>query len=147
MMFPSLTGRQSDIATLFLMSVILPTVNGIPVRSHETIQSELKKADLYLVEKPIHIQSTTIYKTKDGRWYHLHGSLNAAHTMKMVGVPEQDVTHEEARKIYAEKVAQWDSETIEKVSNDQYRQAGVVCYTPEEFFSSEQVSRKSLLIL
>lgn len=131
---------HSDIATLFLLSILLPTVDGKPVMSNVHILQGLKKADLYDIGKPIHRQSSNIYKTKDGRWYHLHGSLNAAQTMKMMGVQEQDVSSQEAIGIYADKVAQWNSEEIERVANDEYRQAGVGCYTPEEFFGSEQVS-------
>lgn len=134
-------GKQSrrDLATLFLESVLLPTVDGKPFLLDERLQREFKKGDLYEMNKPIHQEATNVYQTKDGRWYHLHGSMNAAATMRMVGVEEQDVTREEAIKIYADKVAQWDSDVIEKKSNEELKQAGVVCLTPEEFFASEQV--------
>ncbi|KAL4862566.1 hypothetical protein BDV12DRAFT_190333 [Aspergillus spectabilis] len=128
---------NTDVATLFLMSLILPTVNGQSVLQHPQIVAECQKGDLYQMRKPIHRQCTNIYKTKDGRWFHLHGSMNAAHTMQMLGVSEQDVTDEEAFMIYAEKVAQWNAEDIDKAANEQHRQAGVVCNTPEEFFASE----------
>ncbi|KAL6229634.1 hypothetical protein BDW75DRAFT_245555 [Aspergillus navahoensis] len=59
-----------------------------------------------------------------GRWFHLHGSMNASPSMRMVGVPEQDVTHEEAQKIYTDKVAQWDSEELDRVASGVYKQAG-----------------------
>lgn len=90
------------------------------------------------MNKPIHQEATNVYKTKDGRWYHLHGSMNATATMGMVGVEEQDVTREEAIKIYAEKVAQHDAEFLERQSNEEVKEAGVTCLTPEEFFASEQ---------
>lgn len=79
-----------------------------------------------------------MYRTKDDRFYHLHGSLNAAATMGMVGVEEQDVTRDEAIKIYAAKVAQYDADFLEKKANDELRQSGVTCLTPDEFFASEQ---------
>lgn len=123
------------------MSFMLPSINGKPARDHPSISRELAEGDLYQMGKPIHRQCTNLYKTKDGRFFHLHGSMNAIHTMKMLGVTEQDVSHEQAIGIYMEKVAQWDSATVETVANDQYNQSGVVCYTPEEFFASEQVSR------
>lgn len=129
---------NTDLATLFLESVLLPRVAGKPFTQDERLQAEFKKGDLYEMSKPIHQEATNVYQTKDGRWYHLHGSMNAAETMDMVGVGEQDVTREEAIAIYAEKVAQWDAETIEKMANEQARQAGVVCLTPDEFFASEQ---------
>ncbi|KAL1619280.1 hypothetical protein SLS56_010170 [Neofusicoccum ribis] len=129
---------NTDLATLFLESVLLPTVGGKPFLLDERLQREFKKGDLYEMNKPIHQEATNVYQTKDGRWYHLHGSMNAAATMGMVGVEEQDATREEAIKIYADKVAQWDSDVIEKKSNEELKQAGVVCLTPEEFFASEQ---------
>ncbi|KAL4899464.1 hypothetical protein BDW74DRAFT_189075 [Aspergillus multicolor] len=130
---------NTDVASLFLMSIILPTVGarGTPALQHPTITKELAKGDLYQMQKPIHQQCTNVYQTRDGRYFHLHGSMNASHTMKMVGVEEQDVTHEEAQKIYMEKVAQWDSKEIDRVANEEYKQAGVICNTPKEFFASE----------
>lgn len=70
----------------------------------------------------------------------LHGSMNASPTMEMLDVTHQDVTCEEAIKIYSDKVAQWDSAEIEKVANEKHRQAGSVCNTPKEFFASDLVS-------
>ncbi|KAL4734350.1 CoA-transferase family III domain-containing protein [Aspergillus similis] len=128
---------DTDVASLFLMSIILPTVGGTSALAHPVIAKELAKADLYDMQKPTHRQCTNVYQTKDGRWFHLHGSMNAGPSMQMVGVPEQDVTHEEAQKIYMDRVAQWDSEEIDRVANEEYRQAGVICNTPEDFFASE----------
>jgi len=63
------------------MSIILPTVNGTTILEHDHLQREFMKGDLYDMGKPIHRQCTNVYKTKDGRWFHLHGSMNAAHTI------------------------------------------------------------------
>ncbi|KAK7427507.1 hypothetical protein QQZ08_005949 [Neonectria magnoliae] len=129
---------NTDLATLFLESILLPTVNGQSYTRHPHLMAEFKKGDLYDLNKPIHQEATNVYNTKDGRWYHLHGSLDARATMGMVGVEERDVTREEAIKIYAEKVAQHDSEVLEKTANEEFRQSGVTCLTPDEFFASEQ---------
>ncbi|KJZ72773.1 hypothetical protein HIM_07848 [Hirsutella minnesotensis 3608] len=129
---------DTDLATLFLESIILPTVNSKSFLQHPHLQTELRKGDLYDMEKPIHEMATNVYKTRDGRWYHLHGSMNAAATMAMVGVEEQDVTREEAIKIYSDKVAQYDADFLETKANEELKQAGVTCLTPEEFFASEQ---------
>ncbi|KAK0387251.1 hypothetical protein NLU13_5564 [Sarocladium strictum] len=128
---------NTDAATLFLESVLLPTIAGKPFHKHEQMMPELRKMDLYNMSVPIRRLSSNVYRTRDGRWYHLHGSLNATPTMQMLGVEETDVSTEEAIRIYAEKVAQWDAKDIEKEANDVYNQAGVVCYEPEEFLSSE----------
>ena len=128
---------NTDVATLFLESVLLPTIGGTLFFKNEQMIPELRKMDLNDMSKPIRRLTSNIYRTKDGRWYHLHGSMNATPTMEMLGVQDSEVSSEEAIRIYAGKVAQWDSEEIEKVANDKYKQAGVVCYTPEEFLASE----------
>ncbi|CRK11933.1 hypothetical protein BN1723_009534 [Verticillium longisporum] len=117
---------NTDLATLFLGSVLLPMVGGKSFIQHEQLGKELAAMD-------IHDNSTQIH-----RWYHLHGSMNAKPTMAMLGIEESDVTADEEFRLYSEKVAQWDSQEIERVANNQYRQAGVVCLAPEEFHSSEQ---------
>ena len=132
---------NTDLATLFILSVMLPTVNGESFFKNDQLLKEMGKGDLHLMSKPIHQECTNVYQTKDGRWYHLHGSMNAAASMKMMGVEEQDVTREEAIDIYKEKMGQWDAALAEKVANEEYKQAGVTCYTPEEFFETEQVSQ------
>jgi hypothetical protein len=131
---------NTDVATLFLESVSMPTIDGKPFTSNPQMRKELSKMDLHDQASPIRRYATNIYETKDGRWYMLHGSMNATPTMEMLGVTHQDVSREEAIKIYSDKVAQWDSAEIEKVANEQHRQAGTVCNTPEEFFASEHVS-------
>lgn len=130
---------DTDIATLFLESVALPTIDSKPFNSNPHMQKELATMDLHDQQSPIRRYATNIYQTKDGRWYQLHGSMNATPTMEMLGVEHQDVTREEAIKIYSDKVAQWDSAEIEETANEKHRQAGAVCNTPEEFFASEQV--------
>ncbi|TVY47375.1 Succinyl-CoA--L-malate CoA-transferase beta subunit [Lachnellula occidentalis] len=127
---------DTDKATLFIMSVMLPTVEGTSFLQCKEIRAALSEADIYNMDKPIHRQCTNVYKTKDDRWYHLHGSMNAGPTMRMLGVAEQDVTTEVAQKIYTEEVAKWDSTEIEKTANEQFLQAGTVCNTVEEFFAS-----------
>ncbi|KAF5627064.1 acyl transferase carnitine dehydratase [Fusarium sp. NRRL 52700] len=128
---------NTDLATLFLESVLLPTIGGKHFTQNKKMLAELAKMDLHLMSKPIRQYATNVYRTKDRRWYHLHGSMNALPTMEMLGVEDSDVSTEEAFEIYTEKVAQWDSKDIEKVANEKYKQAGVVCYTPDEFFASE----------
>lgn len=69
------------------------------------MKEEIKKGDLFNLRKPIHQLATCIYKTKDEIWYQLHASMNAAPTMTMLGIEEQDVTVQEAAAIYATAVA------------------------------------------
>ncbi|PNP78695.1 hypothetical protein FNYG_08041 [Fusarium nygamai] len=128
---------NTDLATLFLESVLLPTIGGKHFMQSSKMLAELAKMDLHQMSKPIRRYATNVYRTKDGRWYHLHGSMNALPTMEMLGVEDSDVSTEKAFEIYTKKVAQWDSQDIEKVANEKFKQAGVICYTPDEFFASE----------
>ena len=83
--------------------------------------------------------ATNIYQCKDGRYFHLHGSMNAGPTQDSLSLPHtMDVTsYEESCKPYQEKVAQIDSEEIQKLASDAYKQAGTICWTTEEFKNSE----------
>ncbi|KAI1009337.1 hypothetical protein LB504_002994 [Fusarium proliferatum] len=128
---------NTDLATLFLESVLLPTIGGKHFTQNTKMLAELAKMDLHQMSKPVRRYATNVYRTKDGRWYHLHGSMNALPTMEMLGVEDSDISTEEAFETYVKKVAQWDSSEIEKVANEKYKQAGVICYTPDEFFASE----------
>lgn len=129
---------STDAATLFLESVLLPTIGGEHFLRNPKMLRELAKMDLHDMTKPIRRYATNVYRTRDGRWYHLHGSMNASPTMEMMDVEDADVSPEQAISIYAEKVAGWDSAEIEETANETYGQAGVVCYRPDEFFASEQ---------
>ncbi|KAF4415456.1 acyl- transferase carnitine dehydratase [Fusarium acutatum] len=128
---------NTDLATLFLESVLLPTIGGKHFMQNNKMLAELAKMDLHQMSKTVRRYATNVYRTKDGRWYHLHGSMNALPTMQMLGVEDSDVSTEEAFEIYTKKVAQWDSQDIEKAANEKYKQAGVICYTPDEFFTGE----------
>ncbi|RGP62973.1 hypothetical protein FSPOR_8957 [Fusarium sporotrichioides] len=128
---------NTDLATLFLESVLLPTIGDKHFLQNEKMLAEITKMDVHQMAKTVRRYATNIYRTKDGRWYHLHGSMNALPTMEMLGVEDSDVSTEEAFEIYAKKASEWDSKEIEKVANEKYKQAGVVCYTPDEFFASE----------
>ncbi|KAH0044196.1 hypothetical protein KCU78_g456, partial [Aureobasidium melanogenum] len=129
---------NSDLATLFLESVGLISIDGKPAVMDPGMQKELAKIDLHDMSSQIRRCVTLVYQTKDNRWYQLHGSMNATPTMDMMGVEnDTSLTREQAIEIYKDKVLQWNSAEIEKTANEKYRQAGVVCYTPEEFFSSE----------
>jgi hypothetical protein len=122
---------NTDVATLFLESILLPSVKGKPFFQNPQLLAELQKGDLYEMSKPIHQEATNVYKTKDGRWYHLHASMNATKTMQMMGVEEQDVTREEAIDIFSQKVAQYDAEYLENKAKNELGEAGVTCLTPE----------------
>lgn len=86
--------------------------------------------------------ATNIYKTKDGRWYSLHGSMNPTPLLTMLNLPqhnEQNRTWPEIIQMYADVVKELDSETVDNWSNNVYRVPGTICYEKEEFEASAHV--------
>lgn len=138
---------NTDLSTLFLMSLLLPTVSpsGVPALEHPVIKRGLAAGELHDMTRPLRRLCTNVYRTRDGRFFHLHGSMSSSPSMKMVGlapgsVEEQavrDVDMQGAIDVYSAKVAEWDADEIDRTANDEYGQAGTVCLTPEEFAASE----------
>lgn len=83
--------------------------------------------------------ATNIYQCKDGRYFHLHGSMNPEPTQDSVGLPHnKDVASpEESWAPYEEKLAQIDSKEMQRLASDVYKQAGTICWSTEEFKNSE----------
>ncbi|KAM0420308.1 hypothetical protein ACHAPT_011969 [Fusarium lateritium] len=80
--------------------------------------------------------ATNVYKTRDGKWYCLHGSMNPTPLLSMLDMPQHDevnLSHTEIVQKYADVVSKLDSETVDNWSNNVYRVPGTICYTKEEF--------------
>lgn len=100
---------------------------------------------------------TNIYKTKEGRFFHLHGtkvkqmkickcltiyagSINPNPSLDSLGLPHdrEDIqSMEDAWKIFIHEVSKYTSEEIESIVNDKFRQAGTIAWTPDEYRASE----------
>lgn len=92
--------------------------------------------------------ATNIYKTKDGRWYSLHGSMNPTPLLTMLGVPqhnENNLKWPEIIQMYSDLVQDLDSETVDNWSNNVYRVPGTICYEQEEFEKTPHVSGAPLV--
>jgi hypothetical protein len=86
------------------------------------------------------VLATNIYKTKDGRFFHLHGSMNPEPTLTALGMPlegQEDDTYNSVVERIQKEVAQWDSKDIDHTMNEKFRQAGTIAWTTEEYFASE----------
>jgi hypothetical protein len=84
--------------------------------------------------------ATNIYRTKDDRFFHLHGSLDATPALTALGLPVQDPEATDYDATVAriqKKVEKFTSSEIDELMNEQYRQAGCVPQTKEEYFASE----------
>lgn len=131
----------SEGASMFLAGFIVNHVQGeAGIFSSQGIVKNMAEADKNELFKAIRRGGYNQYLCKDGKYYHTHASLNAKPLQKMLGIEDTDgFTLDEARKIYAAKVAEWDSEKLDYTSNEVYRIPGVTCYSPEEFLQTEQV--------
>lgn len=101
-----------------------------------------KNMDFYESNKfPWNALATNIYKTKDNRYYHIHGSMNSSITQSALGVPQQppseNISFDEAWPLYQQAVAKYDADTLDTVMNDVHRQAGTICYTTDEFKATD----------
>lgn len=132
------------------MSILLNTINpegdNITFGSATTAAGRaawhkyFKNADLHNMNSSQYRSAVTnIYKTKDGRFFHIHGSMNPEPTQKSLGLPGdmESNSPEESWGPYAEKIGQIDAEEMQKLASDVYKQAGTICWTKEEYKISE----------
>ncbi|KAL8789894.1 MAG: hypothetical protein Q9195_006604 [Heterodermia aff. obscurata] len=92
------------------------------------------------------VLATSIYKTRDNRFYHIHGSLNPDQTLTALGLPlegEPDDTYEQVVQRFQDKVSQFDAIALDELMNEQHRQAGTIAWSSEEYFASEHGRQNS----
>lgn len=130
---------NTDVATLFLISSGLVRVDGKTLQEPALARRYLKY-DLGRTSESFRRFATNIYPTKDGRWFHLHGSMNATPILTMLGLDTSrpDLDETAAIDLYGKTVSQWNSKDIDYEANTKFHQAGTICLTPEEFLTSEQ---------
>lgn len=86
--------------------------------------------------------ATNIYKTKDGRWFSLHGNMDPTPLLNMLQAPqhnERNLSWPEILDMYAGIVAKHDSEALDNWSNNVYRTPGTICYEADEFLALPHV--------
>ncbi|KAF2167344.1 hypothetical protein M409DRAFT_33832, partial [Zasmidium cellare ATCC 36951] len=123
-------------ATLMLASVFLFEVDG-----KHFIESKVVPRAIHLdkgsMRETYRTHLSNIYKAADGKFYHLHGSLNADPTLTMLGLPlhrpDLQGNIEGTKDVYRAAVAARDSLSLEIEANDRWRQPGVTCLTADEF--------------
>jgi crotonobetainyl-CoA:carnitine CoA-transferase CaiB-like acyl-CoA transferase len=141
---------NTDHAQLFFMSVLTWTIDpkgkAIGISSMQTPEGKaefdkcFKECDLFeRVRSPYRNAATNIYRCKDGRYFHIHGSMDPAPTQDSLGLPHhKDVASgEDSWKPYEERVAQHDSDELQRLASDVYKQAGTICWTTDEYRNSE----------
>ncbi|KAI0891611.1 CoA-transferase family III [Annulohypoxylon nitens] len=130
---------NSDVASAFLFSFWLMRVGGKPVSDAELV----RRYSIYDTTNQFTFWRrlvTSLYPTRDGRWFHLHGGLNSDRSLRMLGLPtDKDVASEmEAIDELSEGVRRFDAEWLDVEANEYWRQAGGICLAPEEYRETEQ---------
>lgn len=163
---------HSDHSQLFVMSAMIWTLDpeGEPIESSFTLARDggrflnyFPSWDTNKAQATIYRSlCTNVYKTKDDRYFHLHGiiyfyllafttqanesittgSMNPEPTLASVGLPAwmPELDHsprEDVVKFYQERVEEFDSADLEHLASEVHKQAGTICWTPEEYFASE----------
>lgn len=141
---------DTDHASLFIMSSLLWQIDphGTPLSTATFMVGEgkarfdkmMRNCDIYNSVGDIYrTLATNIYKTKDGRFFHLHSSLNPAPTMDAIGVPHTSnaKTFEDAVATFIEAVGKIDSQEMQRLATNVYKQAGTICWSIDEYKNSE----------
>lgn len=146
----SLSGAtiNTDHAQLFFMSTLLWQIH--PDEPERTISMSAHREKLYdlIPNYDFHEMGsnlyrhcvTNIYRTKDGRFFHLHGSMNPDPSLESIGLPRDRpelTTWEDARAPFVEKMATIESAHMQHLASDVYKQAGVIAETVDSFRASE----------
>lgn len=141
--YPGTISIDCDHAALFIFSAAITSING-KTAADPSATAKLRDWDIYNSTKYRQRQlATNIYRTGDNRFYHLHGSLNATPSQTMVGVDPSavDITDEqEILDMYGRAVARFNAEELDRLANEEYKQAGTICYTTEGALMFQQIN-------
>ncbi|RAO64325.1 uncharacterized protein BHQ10_000337 [Talaromyces amestolkiae] len=124
-----------EAATYFACQAYMAKVGGLG-KLDPGVKTKLKDTDLLAAQSNGYRRmSANLYKTKDERFFHIHGSLEATTTLNMIGLeghrPEL-TDYEEIIKTIEEKVQKFTAAELETM-NAERRQAGVTAYKYEDF--------------
>jgi hypothetical protein len=143
------TGAEidTDHAQLFFMSTLLwqihPDTDRVITTSKNlaALFDMIPNYDFHRMGSSLYRHCVTnIYRTKDGRYFHLHGSMNPKPSLDSLGFPEDRddlTTWEAALQPFIDKMATIDSADMQHLASDVYKQAGVICETVESYRASE----------
>ncbi|KAI1423107.1 CoA-transferase family III domain-containing protein [Xylaria sp. FL1777] len=143
---PSDITINTDHATLFIMSPLvgrwLKDGQPTPINFLDPEMTRIfPDRDLHRSADGQHRSlATNIYKTKDGRCYHVHGSMNPDMTLTALGFPlngKEGDTYDSVVEEFQARISQFDAADIDELMNEQYKQAGTIAWTSEEYFASE----------
>ncbi|KAI1023986.1 hypothetical protein LB504_005418 [Fusarium proliferatum] len=126
--------------TAFLCQAYMAKVGGLG-KLDPGVKALLKDTDLLQAQSnPYRRMSANLYETKNaGEYYHIHGSLEASTTLKMIGLepfrPDLQ-THESIVNTIEPAVRQFSIDELESM-NSARRQAGVPALKHEDFVKTQ----------
>lgn len=126
-----------DKTSCFLMSAYLTTIDGMG-KQDVGIKDKVPDTDLNRAQSILYRRlSAGMYRTKDGKFYHIHGSLDASTTLEMIDLPAFDSSpemedYDNCIKIIQGAVGQFTSEKLDEMNEDK-GQAGIFVLTESEF--------------
>lgn len=142
---------NTDHAQLFLMSFFLMEINPDPKSPVQITElRELNRAhSQHFKNWDLHHQTSSnyrksvhnIYKTQDDRFYHLHPSLNPDPSLKACNMPwdmPELTTVESSWPPFIQKMAEKTAEEWDQILGEEARQAGTICFAPEEYGETPQ---------
>ncbi|EFQ34825.1 CoA-transferase family III [Colletotrichum graminicola M1.001] len=130
-------------STAFLFQAYLATVGGYGKLDHE-VKQFLKDTDLLQAQSdPYRRMSANLYETKrPGEYYHIHGSLEASVTLRMIGLESfrPDLkSHEAIVETIQSHVKNFTVDELERMNADN-RQAGVPVLKHDNFIKTHHGS-------
>ncbi|PMD32072.1 CoA-transferase family III [Hyaloscypha variabilis F] len=127
-------------ASCFLFQAYLATVDGLG-KLDKGVKTKLKDTDFLRAQSdPYRRMSANLYETKDkGAYFHIHGSLEATRTLKMLGLEafRTDLTnHNDIISVIEPAVRKFSTQQLEDM-NSHHKQAGVTAFRHEDFLKTE----------
>ncbi|MCJ1444376.1 MAG: hypothetical protein MMC23_004878 [Stictis urceolatum] len=128
-------------ATSFLFQAYQATVDGLG-KLDAGVKAKLKDTDLLQAQSnPYRRMSANLYRTADpGAYYHIHGSLEASTTLRMLSLEPfrpNLTSHSEIVRTIETAVRKHTVAQLEEL-NLRYRQAGIPALTQEQFLATPQ---------
>lgn len=142
---------NTDHAQLFFMSSLALEIEpdfSAPIQP-TTIRDMSEKYSNYFPNGDLHRMASSlyrracynIYKAKDDRFFHIHGSLNPNPSLEGAGLPEDmpSVTSfEESWKPFIDRIAEKTAMEWDDILGERFKQAATICYSPEEYANTAQ---------
>jgi hypothetical protein len=135
---PKITIQLEKVAC-FMFATYIATIDGFR-KLDPKAKMRLKDTDLLKAQSiPYRRMSANLYKTKDpGRFYHIHGSLEATKTLNMIGLEGYRPDLTEMADIVSTIESHVQKFTVDELEtlNARNKQAGVECMKHEDFLKT-----------